>query len=495
MARANAPNRVRGAASGRRRRFAPSLFAQVFGLLVGILVGAQVVNIGILYLLPPPPPEFYRAPEVVQALKAAGAPVQTSGGRTLRAVVTNAPPKDTRSRSPGFSNRLRNEIALQMNLPLEQVRLNLTENQRPRRQPAAPPGPGASTSPSALPPHPAAQTPPTLASRAAAASDRARFAEHFVVVPFVAAVELPDGRWSVITEKDNGLFSNWQRRVLLWFGLCVLAVAPAAYLFARSLAAPIAAFARGAERLGRDPGAPPLDIRGPVEIDTAVGAFNDMQDRLGRYVRDRTDTVGAIAHDLRTPLTRLRFRAETLPDSLRGRMSADIDEMEAMIAATLAFVRDGSRQAPYSRLELSSLVSTVADEMSDTGLDVTADMAGGSIVVDGDMIALRRLTANLLDNAVKFAGAAQVRVYAEDGCAVIEVDDDGPGIRDQEIEAVFEPFRRGEPSRSRETGGAGLGLAVVRSIARAHGGEATLENRSGGGLRARARLPLSPAHA
>jgi signal transduction histidine kinase len=199
--------------------------------------------------------------------------------------------------------------------------------------------------------------------------------------------------------------------------------------------------------------------------------------------------VGAVAHDLRTPLTRLRFRIEGAPEPLRAKMASDIDQMDAMISSALAFVRDATQPYERRRLELSSLVQSVADEMAETGLDVSADSAA-PVVIDGDPVALRRLVANLFDNAVKFGGRARGRVYRDDAAAVIEVDDDGPGIPEAERERVFEPFHRGEPSRSRETGGAGLGLAVVRSVARAHGGEASVFNREGGGLRACARLPL-----
>jgi signal transduction histidine kinase len=276
---------------------------------------------------------------------------------------------------------------------------------------------------------------------------------------------------------------------MLWLLLSTLCVSPIAYLFARRMAAPIALFAAAAERLGRDPGAPPLAIGGPAEIAVAVRAFNGMQERLARYVEDRTAMIGAVAHDLRTPLTRLRFRLEAAPEDVRVKMAADIAEMEAMISGTLAFVRDATQPACRARLELSSLLESLADEMSETGLPVTVDQSD-KVVIDGDPVALRRLFNNLLENAVKFGCEAHVRVYPEPGLAVVEIDDNGPGLPDSALEKVFEPFHRHESSRSRKTGGIGLGLAVVRTIARAHGGDAVLMNRSRGGMTARVQLPV-----
>jgi signal transduction histidine kinase len=230
-------------------------------------------------------------------------------------------------------------------------------------------------------------------------------------------------------------------------------------------------------------------VKGPAEVGVAARAFNEMQGRLQRYVEDRTAMVGAIAHDLRTPLTRLRFRIESLPEEQRAKYAADLDQMEAMIAATLTFVRDASRPGERTPLELSSLVESLCDEMAETGAWTEVE-AGEKVVLEGDPMALRRLIANLLENAVKFGGRARARVFQDAGHAVVEIDDDGPGIPPQDTERVFEPFYRREPSRSRQTGGIGLGLAVVRSIARGHGGDVNLINRTGGGLTARVQLPL-----
>ena len=303
------------------------------------------------------------------------------------------------------------------------------------------------------------------------------------------AVRQPDGRWLTTEPRPSFRWESWQGRIILTFLLSLLAIAPLAWWFARRLSQPIVAFAEAAERLGRDPRAPPLALSGSGEVQAAVSAFNNMQERLRRYVEDRTAMVGAIAHDLRTPLTRLRFRIEGAPEELRAKLAQDIDQMEAMVAATLGFVHDATHTAERTRLELASLVESVIDEAAETGAEASIE-PGERIVVEGDPLALKRMVANLVDNAVKYGRRARGRVFAEGREAVIEIDDEGPGISPAEVERVFDPFYRGEPSRSRETGGAGLGLAVVRSIARAHGGDVTLRNREGGGLTVRVSLPL-----
>ncbi|MDR3511090.1 MAG: HAMP domain-containing sensor histidine kinase [Caulobacteraceae bacterium] len=447
-----------------RRPPTASLFAQLLGLVVLSLVGAIVINLLIILNLTPPMPDFYRVSEVARVLKA-GPGTTTSDHRPLVVSLAQKPPGAPKNDMiSGGPPNLKRELAQLMGVDPTLVQISAEFGRFSDRR-------------------------VVRLVRQEMAKDGRPAEEHFLVAPFKVGVRRADGRWVIAEPKPSIVPSAWQQRIILGFFLSTLAVTPIAYLLARRLAAPIALFASAAERLGRDPGAPPLALRGPAEIRTAVGAFNDMQERLARYVDDRTAMVGAIAHDLRTPLTRLRFRVESAPEELRAKMAADIGEMEAMVAGTLAFVRDATHVTTRTPLELSSLLESLADDMSETGLNVVVERAE-RVVVDGDPLALRRLFNNLLDNAVKFGCLARVRVFADDGFAVVEIEDRGHGLPEKELDRVFEPFYRREASRSRETGGIGLGLAVVRSIARAHGGDATLGNRDGGGAVARVRLPI-----
>lgn len=444
-----------------RRLFQAPLFVQVLSVTLFSVAAVQALALVVIVNLPPPAPEIYRASEITAALQ--GRSPQIRDEPPL--IVSQAPAPPTPGYVGRFTQEMMQDLGRRLNTSTKDI---VVANEPPRWAPY--------------------QGPRSLIRQRLQAGGFNVREDHILIAPFKVAWRQPNGTWRLV-EPQPTFPTPWQKRLALWFVLSALALAPAAYLFARRLSAPISAFAAAAERLGRDPGAPPLELEGPVEIERAAAAFNEMQDRLRRYVEDRTAMVGAVAHDMRTPLTRLRFRVEGAPDGLRQKMTADIDQMDAMISGALAFVRDATRICERSRLELVSLVESVADEMAETGLDVRAD-SSAPVIIEGDPIALRRLVANLLDNAVKFGGCARARVYAERGAAVIEVDDDGPGIPAHERERVFEPFHRGEPSRSRETGGAGLGLAVVRSVARSHGGDVKLDNRDEGGLRARAHLPL-----
>jgi signal transduction histidine kinase len=442
----------------------PPLFLQALGLVAATLAAVFVATTLVVINMPPPSPDVYTVSEVAQALRT-GKTFETVEGRELEVRAVNQPPS---TGSPLGRRHLNFRIGLAQVLGVRPE--DVAISQSPPRVVFFGGGPH-------LPRRP--QTPPLHA-----APDQT-----VLFGSFQAAVRQRDGRWRE-AEPRHALIDPWAQRVMLVLAVSALAVTPLAWWFARRIAAPISEFARAAERLGRDPDAAPLTVRGSAEITAAAAAFNLMQERLRRYVSNRTTMIAAIAHDLRTPLTRLRFRIEAAPDELKPKLAADLDEMEAMISATLAFVQDATRTGERTKLEVSSLVETVMDEAAETGRDAAVEHAERA-VVDGDPIALKRLVTNLVDNALKFGSSARGRVFAEAGMAVVEVDDNGPGVPDGDIERAFEPFLRLEGSRSRETGGAGLGLAVVRAIARGHGGEVTLQNRAEGGLRARVTLPLA----
>ncbi|NIJ19832.1 signal transduction histidine kinase [Sphingomonas naasensis] len=308
-----------------------------------------------------------------------------------------------------------------------------------------------------------------------------------VIGDFSAAWRQPDGRWLRV-EPIAG-FEPWRWFVLLWLIISAIAVAPFAWALAHRFAKPIRAFAGAAERLGRDPRAPPLELEGPAEIAEAAAAFNTMQARLNRYVDDRTTVISAVAHDLRTPLMRLALRLEAAPDSLRQACEGDIRDMQGLVSTALAYVRETNQKPVRRPLDLRSLTETVVDDLADRGEAVTF-APGDPVVFDGNPAAIKALVTNLITNAVKYAGSADLSLERIDGHAVLEVRDRGPGIPPEDLEHVFEPFFRGERSRNRDTGGVGLGLPSARAVARAHGGDVELANRAGGGLVATVSLPV-----
>ena len=311
-----------------------------------------------------------------------------------------------------------------------------------------------------------------------------------IIGSFAVATRLPDGRWHVIAREDVDPLRQWQQTTVNWILASVLLAFPFAWLFSRRLAKPIRAFAETAERTGRNQLVEPLKLEGPSEIRLAAQALNDMQARLQRYISERTSVAGAIAHDLRTPLARLHFHLESAPEDVRRKAAAEIEEMEAMIAATLEFVQNEGRRQPAEPIDLGLLVEGVVDDLTDLGH--AAEMEDGTTaVVSGDAVLLKRLFANLILNAVTYGNRAHVRIAKENGTAIVDISDEGPGLSEEDMRRAFEPFYRAEGSRNRSTGGIGLGLAIVQSAARAHGGRVTLSNRSEGGLRARVTLPVS----
>ena len=308
-------------------------------------------------------------------------------------------------------------------------------------------------------------------------------------------LRLPDGRWVNITlpmQPARWLLSG---DFLAAFVLMTAAAAALTLWAVRRLTVPVATLAAAAERLGRDVNAPPLPEDGPQEVAKAAAAFNTMAGRIRRFLADRNFMLAAIGHDLRTPITRLKLRAEFIEDDeLRRKTLADLDELEAMVAATLAFGRDTQSDEPRVPLDLAELLRTLLDEAADAWPDAAEKLAYAGpdhLTVGARPLALKRALTNLIVNAVKYGGAARVTLLApHGGTATVRIEDDGPGIAPEDAELVFQPFMRLEASRNRETGGVGLGLTIARNILRGHGGDVAIASAPGGGARVTATLPL-----
>jgi signal transduction histidine kinase len=444
------------------------LFISMLGFALACLAAAVLVNIAFILYVPGPEPDIYQLREVEAALQ--GKPV-SGAPRPFAVRVQASPPAQTEATI--YRQRAQQRLAMDLGVPAQDViftrpppqlflglaKYDAQVDQRWR----------------------------ALRQQTLRLFDQ-RSDQVIVIGPFTVARKLADGNWRVI-ETQGQWIDPWRDSLLLWFLLTTAALTPVAYLFARRLTAPISAFAAAAERLGRDPNAPPLEVKGPAEVGVAARAFNEMQERLRRYVQDRTAMIGAVAHDMRTPLTRLRFHIEQAPPELRRKMAADIADMDAMVAATMEFVREAAQPGDRAKLELSSLLDRVVEDFAELGKDVRLKEAE-RVVIDGDHLALKRMLANLIENAVKFGDCAEAELRRDEGAVTIDIEDRGPGLAEQDLERVFDPFERVEPSRSRDTGGIGLGLTVARSIARAHGGDIVLANREQGGLRARVSLPI-----
>jgi signal transduction histidine kinase len=254
---------------------------------------------------------------------------------------------------------------------------------------------------------------------------------------------------------------------------------------------PLSVFASAAERLGVDVNAEPLPEDGPSEVLRATNAFNTMQTRIKRFIQDRTQMLAAISHDLRTPITRLRLRAEFVEDEQqRKKMLSDLDEMEAMIGATLTFARDDAANEAVESVDIAAIVASLCSDHVAAGLDVTYT-GPDSFGLIARPLALKRAINNFVDNAVKYGKVARVSLAPVHEELAIFIDDEGPGIPISDKERVFAPFMRLETSRSRETGGTGLGLTIARNAIRSMGGDVELINRPEGGLRVKVTLPLA----
>jgi two-component system OmpR family sensor kinase len=301
---------------------------------------------------------------------------------------------------------------------------------------------------------------------------------------FTLALRQADGQWLTVRPLDP-VWSLWRLRLLLAFAIGALMLAPLAWFAARRIAGPVRALADAAARVDLDGRCQPLTIPGSAEIQAAAQAFNAMQARLREQAAERNRMLAAVAHDLRTPLTGLRLRAEGTGEPLRGRMVADIERMNSMITQVLDFARgeEQTQQPKPQPFDLAVLlrdcVAAAQEVQPQAALSCVAPESAPFV---GDELGLHRAITNLIDNALRYAGAAELQLEAHNGTWLLTVQDRGPGVPEAELAHLTEPFRRLERSRSQATGGVGLGLAVVRRVALQHGGTLVLSNRAGGGL-------------
>ncbi|MGQ0579042.1 MAG: ATP-binding protein [Betaproteobacteria bacterium] len=305
-----------------------------------------------------------------------------------------------------------------------------------------------------------------------------------------ATVLLGDGTWIAVDSTNPPRASSWFTQLLRNLAIVDGVMLMLFFFAVRLVTKPLSELAAAADELGRDIARPPLSETGTVEIARASRALNTMQDRLKRYVETRLKALGAMSHDLKTPITRMRLRAEMLEDNdLRVRFTRDLDAMQAMVGTTLDYMRglsDGSDAS--SPIDLNALVSSLRQDAEEAGH--TVSIAGDSPgPVMGSAQALKRCLQNLLDNALAYGQRADITVRDEGRTVSVTIADRGPGIPEHDIERVFDPFFRGEGSRNRNSGGSGLGLSIARNIAQAHGGSVRLRNLPDGGLEATLVLP------
>lgn len=305
------------------------------------------------------------------------------------------------------------------------------------------------------------------------------------------SIAVSGGRWLNVGTRFERPPIQWPLESMLAFALSasVLLIVVIWFVMTR-LTWPLRRLARAADRLGRGEDVPELPVAGPTEVRDLTVSFNRMQERLTRFVNDRTRMLAALGHDLRSPLTAMRVRAEMVDDDeTRGSIVTSVKEMQGMVEATLTFARGLTGSEPPERVNLRDyLVGLCQTLPAEIGLQGPEDTE-----LHLRPNAMRRALRNLIENALSYGQAARIDWQKAGGEVVLTLDDDGPGIPEDQLDKVFDPFVRLEESRSLETGGHGLGLSIAQTIIQSHGGDVTLSNRPEGGLRARVRLPSGHA--
>ncbi len=304
----------------------------------------------------------------------------------------------------------------------------------------------------------------------------------------VMSVHLADGRWI------NGItghypLENMTPRVLFATGAMVLVTVFVVIFFAGRITRPLTSLADAADQLGRGGHGISLKEEGPTDLRSAITAFNAMQERLTRMIETQRTMLRSVGHDLRTPLTSLRIRAEAMePEAERVKVIATLDEMKAMMEEILTWAEDASGMEELHRVDLNALLTSLSDDYQDAGQNVTYE-EGAAIIVLCRRVSLRRALRNLIDNGLKYGDEVSISLIVDTESVRVCVDDKGLGIPDEDLREVLKPFVRLEASRNKDTGGSGLGLSIAQSIIQAHGAELDLHNSKSGGLRASFKLP------
>lgn len=306
---------------------------------------------------------------------------------------------------------------------------------------------------------------------------------------FFVQVQLHDGNWVSFAQRLPRESFRWPGRLLVTLGILLVSVMVVSLIAVRWVTQPLTLLGQAADDLGHNLDRAPLKEEGPQEVRRAAQAFNAMQARLQRYLRDRERLLAAVSHDLKTPITRLRLRTELLEDErLRSKFLQDLHEMEHMATSALDFMRTAHEREALQPTDINALLESLQADNEEIGRPIRIE-GRAERAYRARPAALKRALSNLLDNAAKYGG--QARVCVEDSSAQLQiiVRDNGPGIPEEQLEAAFEPFFRIEGSRSRATGGVGLGLSIARDIIRGHCGDVVLRNGAAGGLEAVVTLP------
>jgi len=301
---------------------------------------------------------------------------------------------------------------------------------------------------------------------------------------FFAQVRLTDGTWVTFENSISEEIFSDSSTLLLMLAILITTVLVVSLLAVRLATRPLTMLTRAADKLGGNINQPPLPESGPMEVRHAARAFNSMQKRLQNFIEDRTRLLSAISHDLKTPITRMRLRTEMLDDhEQRESFIKNLDEMQLIASETLDFLRTDDAREPLQAIDICALLEAIKDDAAE--LDHHVDIEPCSLKpFHARPMAIKRCIGNLVENAIKYGGDARISTHENEHALVITITDSGPGIPSDKLETVFEPFYRLETSRSRETGGSGLGLSIARNIALSHGGDLKLANNSNGGLQA-----------